>query len=70
MAEKLPLWIKVRIPITRRELRDYWGPKCCVYQRGCPVCEAYKSFARYGKVYTLIERRKLFCDDERGFKTP
>lgn len=45
---------------TRQFVREYYGPRCDTYVRGCATCDAWRDFALTGRVKVFVDREKFF----------
>lgn len=41
---------------------EHWGPRCSIFDKGCPTCRAWK---QYGEIARLKTREKHFIGELR-----
>ena len=55
----VPFWLEVRLPVTKRETIKIIGSPCKTYEKGCPVCEGWKSYNEKGFITILLDREEV-----------
>ena len=55
----MPDWIEVQVPVTKAETLAIIGSPCKTYEKGCPVCEGWKSYNEKGFITILLDRDEL-----------
>jgi len=59
MNKEMPNWIKVRLPVTKSEAKAIMGKPCKTYERGCYVCDGWKSYNDKGWIHIMLDRADL-----------
>ena len=55
----MPDWIEVQVPVTKAETLAIIGSPCKTYEKGCPVCDAWKSYNDHGFIMVLLDREEV-----------
>jgi len=60
MAKASRYWVTVKdVPMTQKEVRSHFGPRCGDFDKDCAVCTAWKQWDKNRKVDLLIDRPTL-----------
>jgi len=59
MKNNLPTWINVIVPVSETEASKLLGEPCSTYEKGCYVCDGWKSFHKKGTITLLLDREEL-----------
>lgn len=59
MTTSLPLWLQVKVPVTKKEMDSFVGERCPDYVAGCATCDGWKEFDTDQTVTMLVERNAL-----------
>lgn len=58
-ADSMPLWVRVRCPLTREEITREFGPRCSEFNPKCGCCRAWQDHSNGRPIEVLVERDRL-----------
>jgi hypothetical protein len=59
MANKKNIFVMVKIPMTKKEVKIIVGVPCKEHQKGCPACDAWEQWKKNGMVSMPFEKEEL-----------
>jgi len=52
-------WVTINIPMTKREMIDFFGKECDSNDKECPSCRNWKLWKKTGRANVTVERKQL-----------
>ena len=66
MTKKLNPFVDIRFPVTKKEMKSYWGSPCRSYEAGCPTCKHWRIWEKTGKTTIHTTRAEILKASIRG----
>jgi hypothetical protein len=52
-------WVEVEIPLTKKEMVDFFGEPCASFSKSCVLCQAWRQWRKNGRATVTVERTQL-----------